>query len=325
MSEVILTKEGLRARSAPLWLDATRKTACSFVSHAHADHIGRHLEAIGTPVTLALMGHRLKGARTTNRAVDYGEKLSVGGLELELFPAGHVFGSAQLRITSRGHRTVYTGDLNTAPSRTAQPAEVAACDTLIIESTFGHPRYRFPQRAEVEERIADFAEESLQVGETPVFYAYTLGKSQEAVRILGERGFRVRVHPDAWAICEIYMAHGASFPNAAILGPSPEAGEVLVVPPGVHDFAAWNRGGPIRTCLLSGWAIDPRARYRSRTDAAIPLSDHADFDGLVNYAIATGASKVLTTHGSADDLARELRARGIDARAMKPNPQLELF
>ncbi|AKU91510.1 MBL fold metallo-hydrolase [Vulgatibacter incomptus] len=325
MSEVILSREGLRARSAPLWLDATRKTACSFVSHAHGDHIGRHLEAIGTPATLALMGHRLQGAKTVHRQVEYGRSFRIGPLELELFSAGHVLGSAQIRITVRGHRTVYTGDLNTAPSRTAAAVEVAACDTLVIESTFGHPRYRFPPRSEVEDRIAAFAGEVLDAGVTPVFFAYSLGKSQEAVKILGERGFKVRVHPEAWAICEIYSAHGVRFPNAAPLSPEAEAGEVIVAPPRTREFRAWNRRGPIRTCFLSGWAIDPGARYRSRVDAAIPLSDHADFDGLVDYAKATGASRVLTTHGSADDLARELRARGVDARAMNPSPQLELF
>lgn len=323
---MILTREGLRTRSAPLWLDATRKTACSFVSHAHGDHIGRHMEAIGTAATLALMGHRLKGAKTLHRPMEYGCRLKVGSLEIELLPAGHVLGSAQIRITtSGGHRTVYTGDLNTAASRTAQAVEVAACDTLIIESTFGHPRYRFPPRDQVEDRIADFAAEALEVGETPVFFAYALGKSQEAVKILGDRGFKVRVHPDAWALCAIYEAHGVRFSNAAVLATEAEPGEVIVAPPRWREVRAWNRRGPIRTCMLTGWAIDPSSRYRSRTDAAIPLSDHADFDGLVDYAAATGASKILTTHGSADDLARELRGRGFDARAMNPSPQLELF
>lgn len=324
MSEVILTKEGLRTRSAPLWLDATRKTACAFVSHAHGDHIGRHVEAIGTAATLALMNHRLPTARTVNRAVGYGEAIDFGGLRLELFPAGHVLGSAQIRITSRGHRTVYTGDLDTAPSRTAQAVEVAACDTLIIESTFGHPRYRFPPRQEVEEKMAAFAEATLAAGATPVFLAYALGKAQEAARILGDRGFRVRVHPDAWAICEIYQAYGVAFPGAAPLAPAPEEGEVIVAPPRHRSLEGWGRGA-LRTCLLSGWAVDPRARFRARADFALPLSDHADFDGLVSYVKATGASKVLTTHGSADDLARELRSRGIDARALEPAAQLELF
>lgn len=325
MSEVILTREGLRARSAPLWLDATRKTERSFVSHAHGDHIGRHVEAIGTAATLALMAHRLPTANTLRRAVGYGRAFALGPLQVELLPAGHVLGSAQVRITARGHRTVYTGDLNTAPSRTAEAAEVAACDTLVIESTFGQPRYRFPPRAEVEARIAAFAQAALDQGATPVFYAYALGKAQEATRILGDLGFRVRVHPDAWALCEIYRAHGVDFPNAAPLAAAPESGEVIVAPPRIRELRSLGRHGPLRTCALTGWAIDASARYRFRSDEALPLSDHADFEGLVNYVEATGASRVLTTHGSADTLARELRARGVDAQALQPSAQLELF
>lgn len=324
MSEVILTKVGLRARSAPLWLDATRKTELSFVSHAHGDHIGRHVEAIGTAATLALMAERLPTARTVHRAVEYRRAFALGPLQVELLPAGHVLGSAQIRITVRGHRTVYTGDLNTAPSRTAEPVEVADCDTLVIESTFGQPRYAFPPREEVEARMGAFAQGALDQGATPVFYAYALGKAQEATRILGEQGFQVRVHPSAWRLCEIYRAHGVDFPDAAPLAASPEDGEVIVAAPRA-DLRSLNRRGLLRTCALTGWAIDPSARYRFRSDEALPLSDHADFEGLVNYAKSTGASRVLTTHGSADALARELRARGIDARPLQPSDQLELF
>ncbi|HEY0840598.1 MAG TPA: MBL fold metallo-hydrolase, partial [Vulgatibacter sp.] len=172
---------------------------------------------------------------------------------------------------------------------------------------------------------AAFAQGALDAKATPVFYAYALGKAQEATRILGDLGFKVRVHRDAWALCEIYRAHGVDFPNAAPLAPAPEPGEVVVAPPRIRELRSLGRHGPLRTCALTGWAIDPSARYRFRADEALPLSDHADFEGLVNYAKATGASRVLTTHGSADSLARELRAHGVDAQAMRPAAQLELF
>lgn len=325
MNEVILAAEGLRARSEALWLDARRKTPLSFVSHAHGDHIGRHEEALGTAVTLELMGLRLPGARTKARPLAFGEAVRVGGLEIEIFPAGHILGSAQIRITRRGHRTVYTGDLNTSASRTAEPVEVVPCDTLVIESTFGEPQYRFPPRAEVEEKMAAFAEITMLEGRVPVFLAYALGKAQEATKILCERGYRVRVHPDAWELCEIYEAHGVRFPGAAPLEGPPAAGEVVVsTPRGRGD----PRLGPrvrVRTCFLSGWALTGGAPYRMRVDEALPLSDHADFEGLLSYAEATGASEVLTTHGSAAELARHLRARGIAARPLSPSPQLELF
>lgn len=325
MNEVILCPEGLRARSENLWLDARRKTPLSFVSHAHGDHIGRHEVAIGTASTLELMRHRLRGAKTRPRPLAYGEAIQVGDLRVELFPAGHILGSAQIRITRKGHRTVYTGDLNTSTSRTAEPLEVVPCDTLVIESTFGEPRYRFPPRAEVEEKMAAFAEITLLEGRVPVFLAYALGKAQEATKILCERGYRVRVHPDAWALCEIYQAHGVDFPGAAPLDAPPAPGEVVVSTPRGRGDPLLGPRVRIRTCFLSGWAVQGGAPYRMRVDAALPLSDHADFDGLISYAEATGAAEVLTTHGSAEQLARHLRTRGIAARALSPSPQLELF
>lgn len=325
MREVILAKEGLRTRSEDLWLDATRKTPHAFVSHAHGDHIGRHARALGTAVTLEIMSRRLPGATTQGRALRYGEPFRFGALTLELFPAGHIFGSAQIRITHQGHRTVYTGDLNDRPSRTAEPLEVVPCDTLVIESTFGHPRYAFPPKEEVEEKMGAFAEAALATGKTPVFLAYALGKAQEAAKILGELGFLVRVERGAWELCEVYQAHGVTFPGAAPLVDPPGPRDVVITTPrGRGDVLLGPRSG-IRTCFLSGWAIDPAAKYRARVDAALPLSDHADFLGLYRYAQATGASEVLTTHGSADELAKQLRHRGLNARALSPSPQLEMF
>ncbi len=325
MNEVVLCPEGLRARSENLWLDARRKMPLSFVSHAHGDHIGRHEEALATAATLDLMRHRLRGAKTRPRPVAYGEVVRVGGLTVELIPAGHILGSAQIRLTRNGHRTVYTGDLNTRTARTAEPLEVAECDTLVIESTFGEPQYRFPPRAEVEEKMAAFAEITLLEGRVPVFLAYALGKAQEATKILCARGYRVRVHPDAWALCEIYQAHGVTFPGAAPLVEPPAPGEVVVSTPRGRSDPLLGPRVRVRTCFLSGWALTGGAPYRMHVDEALPLSDHADFDGLIEYVEATGASEVLTTHGSAAELARHLRARGISARALSPSPQLELF
>lgn len=325
MNEVILVPEGLRTRSTPLWLDARRKMPLSFVSHAHGDHIGRHERAIGTAATLELMARRLPGARTEKQVVPYGVPVEQGPLTLELFPAGHILGSAQIRITHRGHRTVYTGDFNNQPSRTAEPLEVAECDTLIIESTFGEPKYRFPAKSEVEEQMVAFAAATLDEGKTPVFLAYALGKAQEAARILGDHGFRVRVHPDAWRLCEVYQAHGVRFPNVAELVQQPREGDVLVAPPTKRKRELLGPRSRMRTCFLSGWAMIGGAHLRGSADHFLPLSDHADFDGLLAYVEATGASRVLTTHGSAEALARELRNRGVDARPLTETTQLDLL
>lgn len=325
MSEVVLAKEGLRTRSCDLWLDAKRRTSCSFLSHAHGDHFGRHDQAIGSAATLALVAKKLRNATTVALPAPWRRFFTFGPLKLELIPAGHILGSSQLVIDVRGHRTAYTGHINTAISLTAEPLGLARCDTLVIESTFGDPRFKLPPTQVVHEQMAAFAESSLEAGATPVFFARSLGKAQEAAKILGSRGFSVRLHPDAWTFVDIYAAHGVELPNASALGDEREEGEVIVAPLKAKGTKLLEKRGELRTCLLSGEALDPGLARRAGVDRALPLSDHADFDGLISYVEATGAEKVLVHDGFADTLARELRERGIHAKSLEPSPQLELF
>ena len=175
---VELKKQGLHLTGTPLWLDARRKSELSFVSHAHSDHIARHVRTIATSATLKFMTHRL-GTLPSALPVPYGRGFDLGPLYLELLPAGHILGSAQLRVTrDDGVRVVYTGDLNTVPSLTAEPVQVAECDTLIIESTFGHPRYTFPPKERVLADIEAWCRDKLERGVAPILLGYPLGKSQ---------------------------------------------------------------------------------------------------------------------------------------------------
>ncbi len=323
--EVELGPRGLVVRGTGLHLDARRKSALSFVSHAHGDHIARHQSVIATAETLALLEHRL-GRVPEARPLAYRAPIEVEGLGVELFPAGHVLGSAQIRITRPDRRrVVYTGDLNVRPSATAAATEVASCDVLVIEATFGHPRYRFPPRDAIVAGLMAFIERSLGEGRTPILFGYALGKAQEAARLVGDAGYPVAAHATVWSLCRVYERCGVSFPNLRRYDGRAGKGEVLVFPPNLARSATVSRVTPRRTAILSGWALDGNARYRYGTDEAIPLSDHADFDGLVEYALATGARRVFTHHGFDQDLALALRNRGVDAQPLRPKAQLELF
>ena len=168
---VELRRNGLHLTGTPLSLDARRKSPLSFVSHAHSDHIARHERTIATAATLRLMAHRL-GDLNAPLAVPYGRPFALGPLTLELLPAGHVLGSAQIRVTREdGKRIVYTGDINFAPSLTAEPTQVAECDTLVIESTFGHPRYVFPPREEVLGQVESWVRRHLERAAQGLFCA----------------------------------------------------------------------------------------------------------------------------------------------------------
>lgn len=323
---VELRRNGLHLTGTALWLDATRKSELSFVSHAHADHIARHERVIATAPTVAMMTQRL-GKLAAALPVPYHRPFELGPLVLELLPAGHMLGSAQLRVTrADGRRITYTGDLNLASSLTAEAAAVAECDTLIIESTFGHPRYRFPPRAQVLAAIEDWCRRLLERGVSPVLLCYPFGKSQEAMKYLGDRGLRLAAHPSIYDVAQLYGEHGVAIANLRRFDGELRPGEVGVFPPRVARGTTVTRIQPRQTAVLTGWALDgvgtPR-RYGA--DVAFPLSDHADCAALVKYAKQTGASEVVTHHGFARELAEVLVKNGVDARPIGAVKQLELF
>ncbi len=325
MCAVEYRKAGLRLTGTPLWLDATRKAELSFVSHAHSDHIARHERVIATAATLRFMQHRL-GKVKNALPVPYNRPFELGPLVLELLPAGHVLGSAQLRATlADGTRVVYTGDLNTAPSLTAEPAQIAECDILIIESTFGHPRYAFPSRERVFDRIASWCQDQLRQGVTPIVLGYALGKSQEAIAALTRRGLRTCAHASIHDVATLYGELGTPLEVRRFDGRF-EEGEVGVFPPHIARSAALRKIERRAVAVLTGWAIEgPQIARRYGADVAFPVSDHADFRALVAYARATGASEVITHHGFADALAEGLRAESILARAVHRPLQLSLL
>jgi putative mRNA 3-end processing factor len=322
---VELRRGGLHLSGTALWLDAHRKAPLSFVSHAHADHIARHERVIATKATLRLMSHRL-GDLPSALPVPYNRPFELGPLCLELLPAGHILGSAQLRVIRRdGQRVTYSGDLNLASSATAEPLQIAECDTLVLESTFGHPRYRFPPKEEVLGGIERFVCQTLERDATPVLLGYSLGKSQEVIRALTARGHAVVAHASVCAVSDVYRSLGVDVGPVRRFDGSWLPGEVGVFPPHIWKFERLLRPWPRRTAVLTGWAVDGDAGRRYGADEAFPLSDHADFEGLLSYARSTGAREVLTHHGFAEELATALRARGIEARPLGTVRQLELF
>jgi putative mRNA 3-end processing factor len=327
-SPVELAKGEMKVVGSPLHLDARRRVECAFVSHAHGDHIARHDRTIATAATISLMRHRLgepKRRRTEALPAAFRAPFGLGELTLELFAAGHVLGSAQLRVTRKdGLALGYTGDLCTDTSHAAEPAEVMPCDVLVVESTFGHPRYVFPPKAETLRAVRKFVDDARSDGVTPVLLGYALGKAQEILKVLSDAGYRCAAHPVVHAVNRVYEAHGVAFPNVRSLPPEgPEKDEVVVAPPHLARSPAMRGVRRRRTAVLTGWAVDGGRHFHA--DAAFPLSDHADFPSLVRYAKATGATRVFTVHGFSDVLAAALRKEGVRADPLVEERQLELL
>jgi putative mRNA 3-end processing factor len=275
------------------------------------------------------MRHRLGVAKrrpTEQLPAGYRQPFGLGDLTLELFPAGHVLGSAQLRVLRGGIAVGYTGDLCTDATHAAERAEVMECEVLVLESTFGHPRYVFPPKEETLAQVRRFVDDALSDGATPVLLGYALGKAQEILKFLGEAGYACRAHPVVHAVNRVYEALGVALPNVQPLGPEGAGpGEVVVCPPHLQRSPAMRGVRRRRTAVLTGWAIDDGRSFHRGTDAAFPLSDHADYPSLLRYAKATGASRVFTVHGHAEPLAASLRAAGIRAQPLEETRQLDLL
>jgi Cft2 family RNA processing exonuclease len=227
-------------------------------------------------------------------------------------------------VEHRGVRILYTGDFRTRPSLTAEACRPVPADVLVTECTFGHPRYRFPAREEVLEQITGFVDGCLRKREVPVLLVYSLGKAQEVARLLGDRGYRVALHPSAHQMLEVYRELGTPFRNCERMGRGPLHGAVVLLPPYLAR-GRWMRRLPRhRTAYLSGWAMDPRARARFNADKAFALSDHADFDELLEFVRAVNPRQVYTLHGP-DGFCDHLRACGFRAEPTRAGAQLQLL
>ena len=307
----VVYDKGLYLPEIDLWMDAKRPKARSVISHAHADHIQSHAEIIATPATAKLFEHRVGATRAT--LLDFNRSCDFDDFRLTFYSAGHCLGSAQTLIEFNGERLLYTGDFKLRSGLSCEPPEVVQCDTLVMECTFGHPMFQFPNDNEVHQLLYEQVDRALMSGLQPMVLAYSLGKSQEALKILLRGGYTVALHHSIMQIVDIYKEMGIEFEgDYRPLDLSDMDGMVVMMPPGAMRGYAVQAIQNAYTIYLSGWGMDPRARYRYRTSSVLPLSDHAGFDDLNRYVIESGAKKVYTLYGD-HYFASHLRHLGVDA------------
>lgn len=318
----------LRICGSEIYLDPRESRAIGIISHGHADHIGRHRHFVATPATAAFLRLR-QGDDLRGTELPWSESHTIERWSVSLHPAGHILGSAMVRVSDGSTTLLYTGDARLRPSLTAEQAEVPECDALIIESTYGSPEWKFPSRVTLGEELNALCTEILGRGRTPVLLAYSLGKSQEVMAMLRGSGFRVLVHPFIGRISGIYERLGVDLGawelwggQTALFSSRTTAAtkeKVIIIPP--HLRSEIRRIPNAETVTLSGWALH---RKLQGSDHALPLSDHCDFDELLELVERSRAGIVYVTHGSSR-FARELRARGVRAEFLRGKPQMRLF
>ncbi len=304
------------------WLDARQGVARSFVTHAHSDHIARHHEVVCTAPTSLFLRERV-GRRKLEHILPFGhtEQLTLD-CAATLHAAGHILGSAQVLLQHQEHGSLlYTGDFKLRPGLAAEACTSPAADLLIMETTFGLPRYVFPPAEEVAAGLVSFCQEALARKQTPVLLAYSLGKTQELLRILAPTGLPMMLHPQAARLTALYEQCGMRFAPYGVFNAVRHSGQVVILPP--HDRLL-HLIHPRRTAIVTGWALDSSAQYQYGCDAAFPLSDHAGFDDLLAFVELVRPKHVLTLHGFAREFAATLRARGVEAWAIGRENQLDL-
>ncbi|MDH4222700.1 MAG: MBL fold metallo-hydrolase [candidate division Zixibacteria bacterium] len=313
-------KNGIHIKDLLFWLDAKKKTDFSFISHAHIDHVARHKEILATEETKALYEHRLGKVKAITLGYHIPKK--VKGIKVELFPSGHILGSAQILLDLAGTRIVYTGDFKLRKSLTAKRGEIKKCDILIMESTFGLPRYVFPPAEEIYYRIIDFVEKALNQRKVPVILAYSLGKAQESIKLLGDKGFRLSLHGTVYNLVKIYEEFGVKFKNYEKYHPENLKGKVLITPPWTRNHKMVQELPHKRIAFLTGWGMDNGAKYSFRADEVFPLSDHADFKELLEYAKESNPEKIYVVHGF-KEFVEHLKKLGFDAEELNEGTRFD--
>jgi len=304
-----------------LWLDSRRVRPFAFASHAHSDHFARHQKILCSPPTADLLRLRLKGVKYQTLA--FGKSLHLNGSIVSLHPAGHILGSAQIKIESQQGTLLYTGDFRTGASGTSENMEIVHADILIMETTFGRPHYRMPPRSESEQYLIYTCSRLLEQGRIPLIFAYSLGKGQEILKILGDAGLPVAADYQILKYIPVYRKFGVNFGKFRKFKRSDLQPGVILLPTSmryqrfVHDIPG------VYTIYVSGWAVDANARYRFNVDEAIAISDHADFNELLHFAEQVQPREIYCTHGFKEFIS-VLCNKGFRAYPLEKNVQLQL-
>lgn len=295
------------------WLPVDR----AIITHAHSDHARSGMKSyLAHHDSVAILRHRL-GADIAIRGIEYNEVVQMNGVRISLHPAGHIIGSAQVRVEYKGEVWVVSGDYKTSPDPTCQPFEPVTCHQFVTESTFGLPVFHWPEEETVIASINNWWLKCQSEGKNAVIFAYSLGKAQRIIQGLNLSIGPIYCHGAIENTNEVLRNQGFSLNDTHRVFPqdakSKFQGAIIMAPPSAGSTSWMKRFGEIETGFASGWMQVRGMRRRQNYDRGFVLSDHADWNGLLSAVRATGAAKVHVTHGYSDIFARYLNELGIDA------------
>ncbi len=321
MPMIVATNKGLYCPAGDFYIDPWRPVERAVVTHAHSDHARRYNTAYYcVDRGSGILRYRL-GEDLNIHALEYGQTIKFNGVEVSLHPAGHILGSAQVRVQHDGEVWVVSGDYKRDPDPTCEPFEVVPCDTFITESTFGLPIYSWTPDTEVFEAINSWWRKNRDEGKSSLLLGYSLGKAQRLLLGVDSSIGPIYTHGAIEPINEIYRLSGVPIPETTRVPLTKQkidySGALIVAPPAVLGSAWTRRFGTVSTAFASGWMRIRGMRRRHAVDRGFTLSDHADWYSLLRTIKETGAKKIFVTHGYSDVLVRYLKDHGIDADTME--------
>ncbi|MCC6241620.1 MAG: ligase-associated DNA damage response exonuclease [Gemmatimonadaceae bacterium] len=316
-----LTSHGLYCEAADCFIDPWSPVARALITHAHGDHLVSGCDAYlvareGEQVSRERLGTSSRGLQ----AIAYGETRVINDVRVSFHPAGHILGSAQIRLERGGEVWVVSGDYKTDPDPTCTPWEPVRCHTFITESTFGLPIYRWPSQDEVFRDINSWWRTNAEEGVTSVLYGYALGKAQRMLAGLDPTIGPILTHGAVEKMTDCYRDAGVALPPttyATLATRADDWSRAIVIAPPSADGSSWTRRfGETRAAFASGWMLVRGARRRRGVNRGFVLSDHVDWPQLLHAIDATRAESVWVTHGFTGPVVQWLTSRGINATAI---------
>jgi putative mRNA 3-end processing factor len=322
---IVWRPEGLYCPAGAFHIDPWRPVERAVITHAHADHARRgHAAYLATAVSAGVLRARL--GNITLQGLAYGESVVINGVRVSLHPAGHVLGSAQVRVESGGRVWVASGDYFASghvddANSTCDPFEPLRCECFITESTFGLPIYRWRPQAEVLAQVNAWWQANAESGRPSLLLAYSFGKAQRLLAGVDAGIGPLVVHGAVQPLNDAYRAAGVALPPTQLLDqvadPALLRKALVLAPPAVLGSAWARRLGDFSDAFASGWMQLRGARRRQGVDRGFVLSDHADWPGLQRAITATGATRVIVTHGYEAVMVRWLQQQGLQAGSFR--------
>ena len=319
---LVHTALGLFCPKADVYLDPWKPVKKAILSHGHADHARwGSASYLCTPTAAPVIKYRLGDINL--ETLPFGEEKLINGVSFSFHPAGHILGSAQIKVSYKGEIVVFSGDYKTANDGFSEAFEPVKCHTFITESTFGLPVYHWQDQKWVFNEMEEWCKNNRNNHHLSILYGYSLGKAQRILQGLPESVGPIFTHSTIEAVLNVMRNQGVSLKNTIPVNEHLTRADllngVIIAPPAVQNSNWLKKFEPIRNGVVSGWMALRGARRRRNADKGFVLSDHADWEGLNEAISLTGAENIFVTHGYTDILSKWLIDKGLNAQPLETN------